>query len=384
MKKNFKYWSLYVYSALMLLVSIYSFKKAEYNWDMLPYMAVILQHDGNTDFEKIHREVYTIAKQSVQEPVFSKLTDSTSEYRRSVFANAAAFNQQLPFYVVKPLYTRLCYLFYECGIPLPGSTVLPSAISFFLISLLIFSWINKYLSQIPAFIFSTLLILSSFMLEAAKLSTPDMLSALILMSGIYSYIEMRNHNLSALFLLLSVFARLDNAIPVAIISLAIFYIEKRKGDISAWKYTIFAVAVLASYLFVSWQASRFGWSAFYYPDFVTHLNPYYDTHSQFSMSGYFSLVKSQLMTGLYHSSLMIFIFLGCFLAWFPKMNGGKNIQSENFLTIAFLGTIIIRFILQPVIADRFYIAYYLIISVFILKKYALARSINRVMAIKAQ
>jgi len=352
---------------------------------MLPYIAVILQHDSNSNIEKIHKEVYTIAKQSVPESVFSKLVDSGSAYRRSVFASPAAFNQQLPFYVVKPLYTRICYVFYKWGISLPKATALPSVISFFLISLLLYSWVGKYLPQIPAFIFSTLFMLSPFMLETAKLSTPDLFSALLLTTGIYCYVELRNQVLAAFFLLLSIFARLDNVIPVALISLVIFYIEKTKTGMPLWKYISFSVAVIASYLLISWQAHRFGWGVFYYPDFATHLNPYYDTKRPFSFSGYFSLVKSQLMTGLYYSSLMIFVFSGFLLAYFSKSNNEKNTSIESLFAFAFLVTIIIRFILQPVVADRFYVGYYLVISVFILKQYAWARTTtNQYMKVKVQ
>lgn len=358
----------------MLSISIYSYKKAAYNWDILPYMAVILQYDGNTNIEKIHSEVYRIAKQSVSKTVFDKLVDSTSAYRKSVFANPAEFSQQLPFYVVKPLYTRLGYIFYKCGISLPKATTLPSVIAFFLISLLVFFWNQKYLPRISAFIFSSILMLTSFMLEAVKLSTPDLLSALLLISGIYSYVEKKHFNLAALFLLLSIFARLDNVIPVAIITLVIIYIENRTGSMPVWKYILFIVLVLASYLLVSWQAHKFGWSIFYYPDFASHLNPYYDIHRPFSLSGYFDLLKSQLMTGLYYSSLMIFVFLGYLLTCFSKKNDEKKIPIDFFFTIAFLVTIFIRFILQPVIADRFYVTYYLVISIFVLEKYTLIRA----------
>jgi hypothetical protein len=367
-KKNFKDWTFYIYAALMLSISIYSYKKAEYNWDMLPYMAVILQYDGNTNIEKIHSEVYSIAKQSVSKTVFDKLVDSTSAYRKSVFTDPAEFNQQLPFYVVKPLYTGLCYLFYKCGVSLPKATVLPSVISFFLISLILFYWIREYYKRVSAYIFSTLLMLCPFTLQAAKLATPDLLSALLLLSGIYSYMEKKHFKLAALFLLLSIFARLDNIIPVAIITLVIIYIENRTGSMPAWKYILFTISVLTSYLLVSWQAHKFGWSVFYYPDFASHLNPYYDIHRPFSLIEYFDLLKSQLMTGLYYSSLMIFLLLGYILFCFSKMNNAKVISAESAFTIAFLVSIIIRFIMQPVIAERFYLAFYLAISVFVLKK----------------
>jgi hypothetical protein len=74
------------------------------------------------------------------------------------------------------------------------------------------------------------------------------------------------------------------------------------------------------------------------------------------------------MTGLYHSSLMIFIFLGYLLTGFSKQNSGKSASPETVFPIVFLAIITIRFLLQPVMADRFYIAYYLVISIFVLKK----------------
>jgi len=297
-KKFFNHWIFFIYMVIMLLVSIYSFKKPEYNWDILPYMAVILLYDGNSNIEKIHKDVYTIAKQDAPETVFSKLDGSASAYRKSIFTDPAEFNLQLPFYVVKPLYTGVGYLFYKCGLSLPKATIIPSVISFFLISLLVFLWIREYYSQVFTFAFSTLLMLSPFMLEAVKLSTPDLVSAFLILGGLYSYIEKNNFNLTALFLLLSVFARLDNIIPVAFITIAIFFIENRKENLMPWKYILFTILVLASYFLVSWQAHSQGWSILYYPDFATHLNPYYYIHRPFSLTGYIRLFKSQINTGI--------------------------------------------------------------------------------------
>ena len=355
----------------MLSISIYSYKKAEYNWDILPYMAVILQYDVNTDFEKIHKEVYSITKQSVSKVVFDKLIDSTSAYRKSVFNNSTEFKLQLPFYVVKPLYTWLSYFFYKSGIPLQKALVLPSIISFFLISLILFYWMRNYYMRTSTFIFSTLLMFCPFMLQTVKLATPDLTSALLLLAGLYSYIEKKSFNLAVLFFVLSLFARLDNVIPVVFLGITIFQIENRKEGLVLRKYILFAVSVLASCFFVSWQAHRFGWGIFYYPDFATHLNPYYDIHCKFSLSGYFSVFKSQLMTGLYYSSLVIFLFLGFILYCFSKINNTKVNTVETTFTIAFLASIVVRFMMQPVIADRFYLAYYLATSIFVLKVYFL-------------
>jgi hypothetical protein len=119
--------SLCIYFTLLMLVCLYAYKRPEYNWDMLPYMAIALQHDMH-DPKAIHDSVYALAGRMVPSPEFRELTDGGLAYRRKMAGNAWEFQSQLPYYVVKPLYTRQVYYFYraengwEClGIPKPAS-----------------------------------------------------------------------------------------------------------------------------------------------------------------------------------------------------------------------------------------------------------------------
>src|SRR5687768_13767034 len=132
----------YIFIAgLLFIVSRYHYKHSGYNWDMLMYMGVVLDYDNT---HNVHQHVYTTAKNEIPQQAFHQLTDSSNKYRWSVYQSVQTFTLQLPYYVVKPLYTGMAFVFYKSGIPLTKSTMLPSVISFFLIGMLFFHWLQKY------------------------------------------------------------------------------------------------------------------------------------------------------------------------------------------------------------------------------------------------
>ena len=139
---------LLIYCAIILCVSIYSLKKPAYNWDILPYMGVILSYD-KADAKTIHDNVYTIAKEQIPSTFYNRLIGPSNQYRNRVAQSPEAFHLQLPFYVVKPLYTGVSYLFYKAGASLLMATIWPSIISYFLMGLLLFYWLQKYWPLFP-------------------------------------------------------------------------------------------------------------------------------------------------------------------------------------------------------------------------------------------
>src|SRR5688500_10068018 len=121
----------YVLLSIVLFISFrYHYHHPGYNWDMLPYMGIVLEYEGDTT---VHEQVYTIAKTELPPTAFTQLTDSTVPYRSAVYHSPELFRKQLPFYVVKPLYTRMVQWFYLAGLPLTKATVMPSLIACFLL-----------------------------------------------------------------------------------------------------------------------------------------------------------------------------------------------------------------------------------------------------------
>ena len=360
---------LLIYCAIISGVSIYSLKEPAYNWDILPYMGVILSYE-KTDIKTIHDSVYEIAKEQIPSTFYNRLIDPSSKYRNRVAQSPEAFHFQLPFYVVKPLYTGVSYLFYKAGASLLMATVWPSSISYFLIGLLWFYWLQKYWRVLFAFAGSLLIMFSAPLLSVANLSTPDALSGLLLFAAMYAVIEIRSLALTFLFLVLSIFARLDNIIPAVFFLITLAFMNKWNPKIPARKLLLILTIILLSYFVVSFNARSFGWSLFYYPTFIKQLNSSYITNSTFVFKDYIVLAKSQVMTGLFFSSLSLFFFLVLLLLWNSQVFRFSRLTIEQTFAIVFVLIIMIRFLLQPLITDRLYIPYYLSVIIFLVKKYS--------------
>ena len=198
-----------IYIVCICLIALFAFRRPHYNWDMLAYMALVIQED-HQDINQLHEITYKTVKDNIPEIDYEHLVGS--EYRKSLAGNPKIFFNQLPFYAVKPLYVKMVSLFYKAGFPLPLSTVLPSILFYLLIGLLLFYWLLQYLKIIWTFAASLFIMLSGFMVFMARISTPDCLSAFLLLSSFYFIIEKPSLKWMFLFLVLSVFMIWDTAL----------------------------------------------------------------------------------------------------------------------------------------------------------------------------
>ena len=352
----------YVLIAVLLFIGYrYQYHHPGYNWDMLPYMGVALEYE-NAD--NIHAQVYAIAKREIPPHAFTQLTDSIIPYRSAVYQSPELFRKQMPFYVVKPLYTRMVQLFYKAGIPLTKATVMSSLIASFLLVCVMLHWFRKYLSLLMTALAAIALSLWGPVLLLSKTSGPDALSALLLVGAVYCMLEKTKSGLMYFLLLLSILTRIDNLLPAALfISVYSYYIHDK------WKQRLKTGILLTSgcivcYFFVGSLAAEYNWSYFYYTDFYKHLHPDYNIAAGFSFQNYVALVRSQVMTGLYYSQLPLFLFLSlCLVAY------GMKLKMDTMLLAAIWLILAIRFILHPVMTDRLYAGYYLIILMMIVRNF---------------
>jgi hypothetical protein len=332
------------------LAAIYTYKKPEYNWDMLPYMALVLNMDYK-DEAFIHQAVYNNAKQNIPPKDYAKLVDSSNSYRKRMHETSSVFFTQLPFYIVKPLYLSLVYLFYKAGIALPHATMLPSITAYLLMSILLWRWLQKYLPFYTATAVSLCILLSAPLLGVAAMSGPDGLSAILLFGSLYFILE--KPRVFPLFILLiaAIFTRVDNFIAGAgILSLLAFRKDTGSGapgdtkPISTLLYSSLLLAMAGCYFLITLPVRHYGWSLFYYPAFASHYN--------------FSVLWSNFLNGLYHSHFSLFVLL---LLWIlldgPALPGQITIDRQLALTILLI--MLARFILYPELSDRFNIPYYL-------------------------
>ncbi len=335
---------------------------------MLPYTDLILRMDHH-NAQEAHYLTYDLTKKNVPSKDFQQLTDSSNVYRFKMLSDPAAFNEQLPFYVIKPLYTGLAYLFYKLGVSLPQATLIPSFVSYLLIGLLLFHWLRIYLSLPIAFVTSLLIMVSSPLIEVAKLSTPDCLSTFLLLASFYFIIENPSLWLAIVFMVLSVFARLDNIVTCLLILGIISLSRKWYKEISIKNFSLMTILFVFSYFLIGLIAHQYGWSIFFYNNFAEHLHPMYGSTEHFSVKSYFRLMYEHVMSGINHSYFAIFMAL-----LFLNFNERVALKKLSFDKLFLLFTPVIlftRFILYPDISDRFYIAFYLIIIVLLIRNFSL-------------
>jgi hypothetical protein len=244
------------------------------------------------------------------------------------------------------------------------ATVFPSTLCFILIGVLLVCWIKKYVHTPLAILISTLVMLSAPMWGFARCSSPDGLSALLLLAAFYGLLENRSPLLVGMALLGAIFARIDNVIPATFVATLLVC----TGKISRKNYAGMLACMVIGYGCVTFGAHAYGWNVLYYPTFIRSLNLNYAYDTGFHLSDYIDLVKSHLMTGLFSSSLLLFLALASLAFIQEKRPTFHSLDADQRLIGLILAVIAVRFLLQPVIADRLYIAYYLCILIVLLRK----------------
>jgi len=363
MKRNL-FWIAYL--CCLAVAAFYCFKRPLYNWDLLPYSVLILQTDHHNPADAFSI-AYRSAKENIPFRDYRSLTDSSNAYRYKLANDYASFSEQLPFYAVKPLYVSFAYLCYKLGFSLIEATILPSVVSYLLLGVLLFYWLSLYLRLSVSFIVSFLAMICSPLIEVAKLSTPDSLSAFLLVSSFYFILERPSLPFSILFMLLSIFARLDNVIACVLMTSLIYFSRKWKGHVTRTTFFVIIGLFIACYVLITLKAKEYGWSVFFYNDFATHLHPLYGSKAHFSITDYARLMYEHLLSAINHSYFVIFMALLCL-----NFNGGLSLKKLPFekLFAALIPVILLsRFMLYPDISDRFYVAWYVVILILLVKNF---------------
>ena len=131
------------YLCFFLLLSAWAVVQPQYTWDLVGYIGASVD---STHAEAIHRVTFDAIK-----PISSdKDIQPDNPYRADVTANPYHFAEQLPFYSIKPAYVALIRGFHRLGLPFPKAAVAISAVSNFLLALLLWRWLSAYLSGLPA------------------------------------------------------------------------------------------------------------------------------------------------------------------------------------------------------------------------------------------
>lgn len=363
----------FIFLLCIFAIAFWCYKKPAYNWDMLPYMAIV-KHTETNNIDSIHAFVYSTAKIEITAPAYALLTDSSNNYRKTMAINSTEFFKQLPYYYIKPLYIVFVYAFYKIGFPLTKATELPSIISFLFISILFYFWLKKYVPATIAFAIALMLMLSSPILMSLRSSTPDFLSAAFLFAALYFIAEKNKPWLTLLFFSLAIFTRLDNIIAAFFFFTLLTICQIPGRQISKKKFILFTTLCSVACLATIFIASKFGWGSNYYP--VISYNTWHGT-KPFSLQEYFTAFYENTANGLIYTHIFLFAVIAIYVlipSWPLKF---KSLQFHQLLACTILLLFAARYILFPGIDDRFYIAYYLVLALLAAKTFAQTKSIAK-------
>jgi hypothetical protein len=313
-------------------------QRPEHNWDMIAYIAVALV-DAGEPAATVHDKTYDIVKTHIPKEHFATLTEQ-GDYRKLVAADAARFQDQLPFYSVKPVYPALMSILNRLGVDLVTASVAISAAAYAGIFFLLYIWISRWLRPIVALPIMILLSLCPFFTFIARISTPDSLSVLALLLGAFFVFEMDVPTIGAFFYILSIAIRPENIIYAVLLLLYLAAIRR----ISRGRFAILLAATAGLYFVLVRLSHNYGWSTlFYYTyyDDTIDLNGFVSSLSWFDyLMTYIRQVDKMIFLSTSGFSVFVLLGLGAFLLkWSQRFEPGRTLARDPYFHLILVAAV---------------------------------------------
>ncbi len=337
-------------------------KKPQYNWDMLPYMAIVISLDEDNT-TTIHQKTYDAARENIPPDKYAALIDSNNAYRKMMSQNSQKFFDELLLYHSKPLYVFFVFIL-SLFFALPMASVIPSILGYVVCGWVFYIWINRYVDSRIALLISLFWIVSWPVLDTAGLSTPDFLCSAFILAGFFCWVEKRNLMISITLFGLAVMTRLDVGL-LLLIFVAWLYYDK--------EIQVRSVGLIGIFLMVMcWTLI---WASHY--DVIKHfkvqfMDPF-SAKQNMGFVNYLSGVWSGIKASRYsHFSIFILFFLMPITYHVTH----KIVIVWNRLNICVMILAlhtVARFFLAPMIEDRLMIPHY---ALFVLFAFSFSRKLD--------
>ncbi len=353
-----------IYAAIWLLIAYLAFTFPLYNWDIIPYVACVLDWQG-LDNNTLHQHTFAEMHAALPLGMYDSYTQADN-YRQILASNPVAFAEQLPFHHIRPLYTALNSLWFMLGVPLAKTTVLTSIVSALWMAALVFLWLQQNgLNGIQLLVSSLLLALCSGILQISNVSTADALSAAMLLTAFYC-LQYHSINWAYCYLLLSLTARTDNIIVIIIIWIALntqqFKILKQTLQtlplhLIYWRVTQLAILFFI-YGLIQFFSAGYGWQITFYHTFIEQLAFPAQQAIHLSFNQYLTVLLPKTLEAFYSVNSLFFNFTLLVFLNFNVENSSQNaiIKRNIFLNNYLMLALIIHLLLFPAFWQRFFIA----------------------------
>ena len=233
-----------------------------YNWDMIGYIAVAKSFE-NQDVKSLHLFTYDKLRQSVPSKKYEAMVQDS--YGLAINTDLSAFNEQIPLYKIRPIYTGLIYLLYRIGVDIVFATYIISGVSVCVAIAILYLMCDSFLPKPLIYAVPPLAVIFGI-LDIARYSTPDGMAFLTVILSAYIY--MKNRIVPLLILLPIMIGIRTDLIPYTIPLLCIIFVFERS---IRGKTALSIFISIFIYIGIGVYSGHPGWSTIFYYTLVQHL-----------------------------------------------------------------------------------------------------------------
>ncbi len=352
-----------IFLMVPLVVAVFAWQKPLYNWDLVPYIGSVLSREGYSS-NQTHALTYKMLRRELPAQSYRRLIEAHSppdgDYAWIVMQSSESFHQQLPFFNISWLYIALLQAIHRVGVSIVRAVSLVSIASYLGLCFLIFSWCSRFMQPWPAMVMSWCLSICPSMLQLPRIATPDPLSAFVLVLAVYLLLAREANGWFFALSVVSIWIRPDNLI-VAGFSFAALWLAQPKR----WRLWFGGMlSALAAYELLQLAAPGYSWAVLFYHSFVSHLAfPAGQTINLTARMYLHAFGRGVIALGE-SSMISEFLLLGTIglLAFNCRTQVGNPGRKLPLLAGAMLLSIVVHFLLYPMVQDRFFIAEFIVLA----------------------
>ncbi|HBF07178.1 MAG TPA: hypothetical protein DHW71_12275 [Gammaproteobacteria bacterium] len=344
--------------------------KPNVGWDVVGYTGSALTFAGEEDF---HKQAYSLVKEALPQEYNALITDNPtadrpSTYRSTMFANQDAFQEQLAYYQIRPLFVGAMALAYKAGFNPVHMLLLISVLSTIGITLLVYRRLVQDITPFLAAFFGISLVLYLRLPSYAGLTTVDPLLGFVFTWFVLSFEKGANFSKVIVFCLLLILIR-SNAVvftfPILMMSVLAKPLDLKITQLSLKQGIIAGVSSLVLMKLIEGVVGNYGWWTVYYFTFVESLNFPTQFQGSFDLGVY---IKGVLEGARWLLSdrftTLFYLFISMVLIGLSAHKDARNKAGQGLLVLAFAIIFIGHFLLFPLVMARFYFPLYVLSGVY--------------------
>lgn len=341
-----------LYLILCLWLGWRGLAQPAHNWDLVAYMALVLERDG-LDPAAIHQRVFDEIKASPRHAVLTGEKDQM-DYRRKVAADPEALRQQLGFYRFKQLYNLANWSLYRMGAGLMTSPTLTASLAFLAAALALWFWLAGFLEGWRLVAAALMGIFFTNLYNLGGAASPDTLAAAFFVLA--WWLGRRWPWALAAALLLAQAARPDCAAFGWTLILGRCLIDRRRPVALEWTYLALSLGL---HLALTNFLGHYSWGVFFRHSFLEFLA--YPAQNGFTPSAaeYFRVMRDEILS-LGVGSRMFSLILAQLVLLASLGRGRGPLPRSLALLLVLDAAFILHFVVHPSLLLRYYLGPYLV------------------------